>query len=352
MRNSSKKTPWHLRFAPGAILRKKAIIAIIAVVALLTQAPVEKAEAARGGGGRVGGGGGGGGIGVGEVVGGLIVNLVANYIYDAAGNKIKVNPPMDGKITASPKVEAYGGRRYWAFINGYAHDGLRPEQDRDRKRSKDYNLDKWTEYFRVTYGEVVDNPDYDPDAEPGERNSNKYMLRSHGEFGEHGDEYKNYRTMANEYATAEYGYVYDDDGNRYMQFSKKGRWVYTGESELIKCDHRLKNEVEVGDNRLAKNQTYKAEVWYKLDELTWVKKREEFEVKRAGLSWQKDPYTLSATSSGWKKIGILIHNSEITELKEKGSSQLWWEGRAVDRRWPRKDYIVWERKQHDELNGN
>ena len=35
MRNSSKKTPWRLRFT-GAILRKKAIIAIIALVALLT----------------------------------------------------------------------------------------------------------------------------------------------------------------------------------------------------------------------------------------------------------------------------------------------------------------------------
>ena len=34
--SQSKKTPWHLRFAPGAILRKKGIIAIIAVVALLT----------------------------------------------------------------------------------------------------------------------------------------------------------------------------------------------------------------------------------------------------------------------------------------------------------------------------
>ena len=43
--SQTKKTPWHLRFAPGAILRKKAIIAIIAVVALLTQAPVEKAGA-------------------------------------------------------------------------------------------------------------------------------------------------------------------------------------------------------------------------------------------------------------------------------------------------------------------
>ena len=36
MSHSSKKTPWFLRFAPGAILRKKAIIAIIAGVAVLT----------------------------------------------------------------------------------------------------------------------------------------------------------------------------------------------------------------------------------------------------------------------------------------------------------------------------
>ena len=33
--SETKKTPWFLRFAPGAILRKKAIIAIIAVVAVL-----------------------------------------------------------------------------------------------------------------------------------------------------------------------------------------------------------------------------------------------------------------------------------------------------------------------------
>ena len=36
MSHSSKKTPWFLRFAQGAVLRKKAIIAAIAVVALLT----------------------------------------------------------------------------------------------------------------------------------------------------------------------------------------------------------------------------------------------------------------------------------------------------------------------------
>ena len=36
MGNASKKTPWFLRFAPGAILRKKAIIAVLAIAVSLT----------------------------------------------------------------------------------------------------------------------------------------------------------------------------------------------------------------------------------------------------------------------------------------------------------------------------
>ena len=36
MRNSSKKTPWHLRFAPGAILRQSGIIAVLAIATALT----------------------------------------------------------------------------------------------------------------------------------------------------------------------------------------------------------------------------------------------------------------------------------------------------------------------------
>ena len=44
--SETKKTPWHLRFAPGAILRKSGIIAVLAVVTLLVQAPVEQAQAA------------------------------------------------------------------------------------------------------------------------------------------------------------------------------------------------------------------------------------------------------------------------------------------------------------------
>ena len=47
--SQTKKTPWHLRFAPGAVLRKSGIIAVLAIAgiaAVLTQGPVEKAEAA------------------------------------------------------------------------------------------------------------------------------------------------------------------------------------------------------------------------------------------------------------------------------------------------------------------
>ncbi len=135
-----------------------------------------------------------------------------------------------------------------------------------------------------------------------------------------------------------------------MQFSKKGRWVYYGTSERIKCSHRLLNEVDVGDNRLAKDQTYDVEVWWKLDHLTWSKDEEDFVWRRTG-DWQMEEHTLSAVSSGRKKIVLLEQNTEIYELKEKGSSRIWWKGRAV-KPWLAKNYIVWERKQHDELNSN
>ena len=132
-------------------------IAIIALAASLASLP--SLEAARGG-GSIGGGRVGGGIGVGEAVGGLVINLVANYIYDAGGNKIKVNPPMDGQITATPSVEAYGGFRMTQTINGYAHDDLTPDIGGERERG--HNDDKWTEYFNVDFGEVVDNPTTTP----------------------------------------------------------------------------------------------------------------------------------------------------------------------------------------------
>ena len=236
---------------------------------------------------------------------GLLLNIAANYIHDAlTGNKVPVTPPMDGTITAKPKVEAFGSFRKYETINGYAPDGLNPDIDADR--DKGYNDDKWTAYFDIDFGEVIDNPDYDPEAEPGRGlNSNKYELRMHAEFNEHGDQFKSRGTMKREYSTAKYGYVYDDDGNRYMEFSKKGRWVYFGQSELIKCYHRLKNKIKDTDSRLAKDQTYRAELWWRLDDLTWSKEEEDFKVARTDLTWRVKPVILSATSPSSAIVKIL-----------------------------------------------
>ena len=210
---------------------------------------------------------------------------------------------------------------------------------------------KWTEYFDVSYGEVVDNPDYDPDAEPWEPNSNKHYLKNEAGIGDHGNFFRSAANMNRIFASARLGYVYDDDGNQYKEYTKKGRWVYYSESERIKCEHRLLSEVTVGDNRLAKDQTYKVEVWWKLDHLTWSKDKEDFVLKSSDWLWLKDPYTLSAISSSRTLIDLLEENTRIYELEEKGSSQIWWEGRAV-KPWLARNYIVWEREQHDELNSN
>ena len=44
MRNSSKKTPWHLCFAPGAILRKKGLLAVLALAVTVTVLTTTKAN--------------------------------------------------------------------------------------------------------------------------------------------------------------------------------------------------------------------------------------------------------------------------------------------------------------------
>lgn len=111
------------------------------------------------------------------------------------------------------------------------------------------------------------------------------------------------------------------------------------------------NEVTVGDNRLAKNQKYQVRVEYMLDHLTWSKEEEDFEVYKTTGWYFLGPFRFSDTSSSRKMVKILEENTEINELEEKGSSQLYWKGRAVDRWWPAKDYIIWEREHHDELNG-
>ena len=56
------------------------------------------------------------------------------------------------------------------------------------------------------------------------------------------------------FASARLGYVYDDDGNQYTEYTKRGRWVYYGKSEKIKCEHELVDTIVNTDGRLAKGQ--------------------------------------------------------------------------------------------------
>ena len=86
-----------------------------------------------------------------------------------------------------PRVEQVESYRLYHTINGYAHSGLRPDVS-DPDKDTDWDAGhKWTEYFDVDFDMVVDNPDYDPDAEPGEINSNKDSLRTHAEYLRCGD---------------------------------------------------------------------------------------------------------------------------------------------------------------------
>lgn len=156
--------------------------------------------------------------------------------------------------------------------------------------------------------------------------------------------------MKREYSTAKKGWVTDDDGHRYIDYTKKGRWVYTGESERIKCFHRLKNKIKDTDSRLAKSQTYRAELWWKLDDLTWSKEEEDFKVARTDLTWRTRFYVLSATSPSSAIVKILPEkNTRVNILTEKGRSQLYWASKTAHENWVGY-YTVWERKQHDELN--
>ena len=100
---------------------------------------------------------------------------------------------------------------------------------------------------------VVDNPDYDPDAEPGEPNSEKYKIdwSASGNRNECGDEFKDAMDMIKKYSTSEYGRLTDSWGNKHVQLTKKGTWIYYGKSEKIKCEHELVDTIVNTDERLA-----------------------------------------------------------------------------------------------------
>lgn len=216
---------------------------------------------------------------------------------------------------------------------------------------------KWTEYFDVDFDMVVDNPNYDPDAEPGEPNSERYKIEDGGGGGsrnEYGDEFKDAMDMIKEYSTSEYGRVTDSWGDKHVQLTKKGTWVYYGKSEKIKCEHELVDTIINTDGRLAKGQEYHYGLKYRRVWLTYDPDEGDFVVKKTeklkNLNSAFSGWKFSATSESRRKLRFLRRkNMEIVEGPTAlGQSRLYWKSRVENGLFssPR---TIWERAQYDEL---
>ena len=161
------KTPWHLRFCAGHRLRKKAIIAIIAVVAPSLTNDVSAADSS--------------------------TFPKGIHCYEKfGGDKVLCQPPMDGKITATPTIKSATNASYLkSTVDGYV-DSSYPILNNKRERQDPGYM--WTEYFKIHWDEIVENPGHDPD----DPCSHKYItnpdnLDNEG-LHEHGDEYLTHLT--------------------------------------------------------------------------------------------------------------------------------------------------------------
>ena len=296
MRNSSTKAPWHLRFAPGDILRKVGFIAVFAVSLLAFVDPTAPLNAA---------------------------NSEFHYYIDNDVEK-QCDPPMDGKITATPTIKAGRGTiRRKSTVNGYV-DSSWPDMDDPTADRSDQGY-VWTEYFKIHWDEVVHNPDHDPD-DP----CSVYLITNPDNLDneglhEHGDEYISAGEMQRRHMGARQGKKTDCEGIEQVVWSRTGEWVFSGESEKVKSVHWLHSEIaDDPDMRLAKDQNYDVAVYWKLDYLTY--NGYEFEVVETDLLWNRWFKTFSAHSPERKKIDILTRkNTEVNEGPDvKGGSQLFW----------------------------
>ena len=176
-----------------------------------------------------------------------------------------------------------------------------------------------------------DNPDYDPEAEPGEPNSERYKIENGGgSRNEYGDEFKDAMDMIKEYSTSEYGRVTDSWGDKHVQLTKKGTWVDYGKSEKIKCEHELVDTVESTDGRLAKGQEYSYGLLFQRVWLTYDPDEGDFVVKKT-----EKLKNLNSAFHGWKFSATCESRRKINFLREKnmeivvgptalGQSRIYW----------------------------
>ena len=296
----STKTPWFLSFAPGAILRQIGLIAVLAVVTLILLNDVRTADSST-----------------------FPKGIHCYEKFD--GKKSLCQPPMDGKITATPTIKAAtNASRAKSTVNGYV-DSTYPDLNNKRERLDPGYM--WTEYFKIHWTEIVKNPNYDPDDD--DSGAPKYwngVYVDTGEqgFHEHGDEYMNAGEMQRRHGGAKQGKKTDGDGIEQVVWAKTGEWIFTGESERVRGIHNVLSEIaDAPDMRLARHQSYFVGVYWKLDHLTYNGR--EFEVKKKDFEWRDWFKKFNAFASSRKKINIVEQNTEVNEGPDiAGSSQLFW----------------------------
>ena len=264
-------------------------------------------------------------------------------------------------MVAVPAVNQRSGSRRLDTVDG--SDTINPDNDSEED-SFDANH-KWTEYYKVYYDNIVDNPHYDSDNQYSEKYRSEEGLGVREEGGaitEYGDEFLSAGDMVKKFGGAQAGTRFDDEGFSYTIWTKKGKWLWNGESQKIYCEHELVDTIQTpNDSRLANGQTYKVGVKWKLERLSNYglllgETGHGFRFKFRDSVWRyyypDDEF--SATSASSVSVKLLEKNTQIFQGPVAlGRSRLYWEGiqesvggisGALGTTRTR-----WERRQHDEL---
>ena len=268
-----------------------------------------------------------------------------HYYIAKTGKEKQCDPPMDGKITATPTIKTGRGTiQRKSTVNGYV-DSSWPDMDDPRADRSDQGY-VWTKYFKIHWDEVVHNPDHDPD-DP----CSVYLITNPDNLDneglhEHGDEYMFAGEMQRRHGGARQGKKTDCDGIEQVVWAKTGEWIFTGVSEKVKGIHNVHSEIaEDPDFRLAYDQYYYVGVYWKLNHLTYNGR--EFEVVKKDISWRRWEKRFSAFARSRKKINIVEQNTEVSEGPDiAGSSQLFWTSKkSISTIPPAHATVVWKPDQ-------
>ncbi len=234
---------------------------------------------------------------------------------------------MDGKINATPTIKESRSYQRMSTVNRYTDRSLLQRHDTP------YNYGDqgyaWTEYFKIHWDEIVENPDHYPD----DPCSSKYITNpdnlDNERLHEHGNDYKQAWIMQRMHYGAKQGKKTDCEGIEQIVWSKTGEWIFYGESEIVKSVHWLHSEIgDDPDLRLLEAsgsviKQYVANVRWRLNHLTY--NGQEFEVVKKDEDWNTWDHKFSAWKPQRTQIEIVTKNTEVYDGPNvEGRSSVFW----------------------------